>query len=436
MLLGTFVLRVSTAVTGGMLAYYLADLGLHPVDVGNLHTTFYITEVVGSIAFGILADRVGRKLVMILGPIFGGVAVFLTGLSSFMPVLLSTRLLEGASTAASIPSTLGFVAAETSHDPRLRGRVVSIFELATLAGLFAVGPAVAGALYVLFHREAFFLNVLLYVAAFACYAYGVTETKVPRAVLQGQTPPTPRRYVEIMTNRQVLLFAPTWIAINAILAVWATQAPFLLTGKTFHDPSQFLLQGVKPDIIGFGQAGLAVFFGLGVLFWGGQFARFRRTTMLLWGVAAFALACADILAINHLGQISPAVLGSLVAVLLFSLFILSGATPVALGFLADVSERFREDRGAIMGLYSVFLGLGQVVGSQIAGHAAAWRGIDGLVAATAVLIVVALLALLNLRAHEDFAPAPSAHPEPSALGALTVLTRRNPPSNAPAKEQR
>ena len=50
------------------------------------------------------------------------------------------------------------------------------------------------------------------------------------------------------------------------------------------------------------------------------------------------------------------------------LFVLAGATPAALGLLADISEQFPTDRGAIMGLYSVFLALGQIAGSLIGGY--------------------------------------------------------------------
>ena len=45
------------------------------------------------------------------------------------------------------------------------------------------------------------------------------------------------------------------------------------------------------------------------------------------------------------------------------LFVLAGATPAALGLLADMSEPYPRDRGAIMGLYSVFLAVGQIIGS-------------------------------------------------------------------------
>ncbi len=72
----------------------------------------------------------------------------------------------------------------------------------------------------------------------------------------------------------------------------------------------------------------------------------------------------------------------------------------ALGLLADISERFPADRGAIMGLYSVFLAIGQITGALIGGFAADWRGIDGMLIATAGLLVVALIPLARLRSQE------------------------------------
>ena len=72
------------------------------------------------------------------------------------------------------------------------------------------------------------------------------------------------------------------------------------------------------------------------------------------------------------------------------LFVLAGATPAALGLLADISERFPNDRGAIMGLYSVFLAVGQIIGALIGGFAAEAAGIDGMLIATMALLIVAL----------------------------------------------
>ena len=118
-------------------------------------------------------------------------------------------------------------------------------------------------------------------------------------------------------------------------------------------------------------------------------------------------------AINHSTDWPlPAIVG-LVLVALAGLFVLAGATPAALGMLADISEIHPADRGAIMGLYSVFLGLGQIIGSVTSGAAADWRGIDGLLVASLVTLIVALLPLRWLRGSEHLVGLRSGVPNPS-----------------------
>ena len=53
-----------------------------------------------------------------------------------------------------------------------------------------------------------------------------------------------------------------------------------------------------------------------------------------------------------------------------------------------------------MGLYSVFLGVGQIVGSLVSGAAADWLGIDGLLLASAGLLLIALAPVRWLRRSE------------------------------------
>jgi MFS family permease len=82
------------------------------------------------------------------------------------------------------------------------------------------------------------------------------------------------------------------------------------------------------------------------------------------------------------------------------LFLIAGATPAALGLLADISESFPLDRGAIMGLYSVFLALGQIMGAFVGAAAAELWALDGILVATLLLMAVALLPLARLRRFE------------------------------------
>ncbi len=53
-----------------------------------------------------------------------------------------------------------------------------------------------------------------------------------------------------------------------------------------------------------------------------------------------------------------------------------------------------------MGLYSVFLAIGQIIGSLIGGIVADARGIDGMLVGTAFLLAVAIIPLRRLRAQE------------------------------------
>jgi hypothetical protein len=66
-----------------------------------------------------------------------------------------------------------------------------------------------------------------------------------------------------------------------------------------------------------------------------------------------------------------------------------------------------------MGLYSVFLAVGQIAGSLIGGQAATWRGFDGLLLATFGLLAVAIVPLLQLRRVEHYVSGPSA---PATIG--------------------
>jgi len=144
---------------------------------------------------------------------------------------------------------------------------------------------------------------------------------------------------------------------------------------------------------------LLVFFA-GLFYWGNRFKRFRRTTIMAIGILGGIAMVGAIFAINHGESTGPPLQIPMALVAAGGLFVLAGATPAALGMLADISEEHPADRGVIMGLYSVFLAVGQIVGSLIAGGAAEALGIDGLLIASVGLLVVALLPLRWLRGSE------------------------------------
>jgi MFS family permease len=428
-LAGTFTLRFSTGLTGAMLTFYLADLHEHHgildqllglgsgIAVGALafaviHASFYASELLLSPVFGILSDRQGHWRVMQYGPFFGLVAVVLTWATTNVPLIIGTRLLEGAATAASIPSILGFIAVATAMDEGLRGKAVARFEAATLAGLLA-GFAAAGPLFTAFGPGAFLLNGLMYGWSFAIYRWGVDRNleaslEAPHARAGEGGRFGLARYREILGRTHVWLLAPTWVAINAVLGLFTTQTIFQLVRTPHPDfRDQLLMGGFEPLQISIGLAVGGILFFAGLLYWGNRFKTIRRTTIILYGLGGGALLVLAAVGINHSGSLPWFAVPLLAIPAVLGLFVLAGATPAAIGLLADVTEAYPDDRGAIMGLYSVFLGLGQIGGSFIAGFAAEALGLDGIFAASLVLLILAVVPLTALRRHEHYLAGPA-----------------------------
>jgi MFS family permease len=446
-LVGTFLLRFSTGLTGTMLVYFVADLPGHggpavtAFVVGIFAALFYLAELTLSPLFGLLSDRQSFHRVMQYGPLFGAVAVFITALVppifragetidlAFATVSLATvgliviaftRWLEGASTAASVPSVLGYIALETSDDESLRGRIAARFELVTIVGIGA-GIVVAGPLWQAIPwrdfgfepAAAFVLNGFFYMISLAIYRWGVAAPEQPAGPHHHPMYGI-QRYWKLITTSHVWLLAPTWIAINAALGLYATQTLFALVREP--DPrfaDQLLAGGVEPLQVTAGLIAAGVVFVVGLIYWGDRFAQFRRTTIIFYGIVGGAALVVAATALNYsAGWPLLAQLGLLVPVVV-GLFVLAGATPAALGLLADISETYPDDRGAIMGLYSVFLAIGQIIGALLGGLVSEIAAITGILIATIVLLGVALLPLAHLRAYEhQFVAGPGGRQPP------------------------
>ena len=162
-----------------------------------------------------------------------------------------------------------------------------------------------------------------------------------------------------------------------------------------------LLVGIDVGTSGLKAIGDILFFA-GIFWLGLRFASMRRTTIIFYGIVGGAALLFAAIGINHSGGVPPVVPLTLAVVAIAGLFVLAGATPAAIGLLADVTEAYPDDRGAIMGLYSVFLALGQILGALLGGIAAEAYGLDGIFVLALVLLAIALLPLAHLRRYEHF----------------------------------
>lgn len=396
-LFGVFLLRVAAATGGTLISLYLASLQQSGVPikaqvVGLSAMLFYSAELLGSPVFGALSDARGRKPFMLLGPGFGALAIQLIVLAPTIPLVLLARLLQGLSTASSAPSTLSYLSAASGHSERLRGRVMSLFEVATILGLgggFAIGGFLWDGL-----GHSGFVAVLGFYAGSALLLWLIRDRRPLVGAARKIT-----GFLAVAKSPPALRLVPAWVAVNAVVGLWLSHVDFQM-GKA-DDPTQLLVGGFSGREIGLYTGGFFLLFVAGIALWSLTFGRLRATQVMAVSlVGLFAL----VFALYFLNRSQPgdaARILPLVAILSLFLLALSGFTPAALVYLAELTEEFPDGRGSVMGLYSVFLGVGQLLGSGIGGYFADWRGVDGMIVLTGLLGVVAALCVVALARQEQ-----------------------------------
>jgi len=423
-LVGSLILRLAGQTMGQMTQFYLDHISrtyyhISHTTKGYVLAAFFITELLGSLVFGAMSDRYGRKVFIILGPILGAIAVQITAMTSLLWLLVFARLLEGLSTGSAVPATLGYISEATVGRPNLRARVMGLFEI-TLVGGIAIGAVAGGYLWKFFGSArtilglelivpAFSINGLIYLISLAIFVWGLRDVRRRRSTgssgLKAESSHISavhtklKHYYQVFRSPAVLMFSPAWIAIFSIIGVWTNHSVGLMTGKDHFD-GQMLTGTIAPEKFGNGFATLAAFFALGVLAWSFVLGRFRKTNVMLVSTVGLFTLLLTVSGLNHLESFSSPFYYSLLGLLLIEVLLVSGFTPAALTYLADVTENYAADRGSIMGLYSVFLGVGQLVGTSVGGYFADWNGVDGLVLLSAILGGITAASLLALRRRE------------------------------------
>jgi MFS family permease len=416
-LVGSLVLRIAAQTMGQMLQFYLAEIdrsyyAISHTSRGFITASFFATELLGSLVLGAMSDRYGRKLFIVLGPLFGAVAVQITSMTIAIWLLVITRLLEGLSTASSIPATLGYISEATTKRPTLRARIVGLFEI-TLVGGIALGALIGGRLWEHFSKPmdvagfdlispAFSVNGLIYLVSLAIFVWGLKDIRrrPARASSARGLGAKLSHYRAILRSPHVWKFVPAWLAINSILGLWINHSVGLMTGKD-HYSDQLFTGNIAPEKFGSVFAILAVIFALGLFAWSLFLGRYRKTSVMIVATGGLFITLITVYGLNHLGTFSSPLYYPLMGALLVGLLVLSGFTPAALTYLADVTEVHKEDRGSIMGLYSVFLGIGQVIGTTAGGFFATAAGIDGLLLLSGILGAIMFLTLVALRKQEQ-----------------------------------
>jgi MFS family permease len=392
----SFLLRSGQSAASVIIGFYLALLAgqgvpLVAVLAALLLSSSYAVELVVAPVMGALSDRYGRKPFIIAGPLIGLAAIQIYPLSGLLPVLFLARALEGLSAATLTPATLGFLADNTSGTHQARGRTMAYYEIATLVGI-GTGYAFGGSLWEMLGLNAFRAAAGLYLLSAAVVWIWVSHTRQVRHVRQTSL----ADYLAVVRQPRILRFAPAWLCVTAVIGLWFNNIVFQLAGP--RHPGQLLTGGMSGSQVSTIMGLFVVVLIAGTFGWSRLFGRFARmTTIMVVALCGMFVVCFDLLLLNHRGDDSRWWFVALLPILAAAVATESGFTPAALAYLADITEDFRADRGVIMGLYSIFLSIGEVTGGVAGGPFAQAWGLDGMVVLTLILAGASMITVVLLR---------------------------------------
>lgn len=135
------------------------DLAITSTKVQWVQESYTLVFAALLLVFGTLADRYGRRRIMLLGVVVFAAASVLAAFSGSGDLLIGARLVQGVGGAMVLPTTLSLINA--TFRGRDRGIAFAIWG-STIGGMVAVGPLLGGWLTTYFSwRWAFGINVPL-----------------------------------------------------------------------------------------------------------------------------------------------------------------------------------------------------------------------------------------------------------------------------------
>lgn len=345
-------------------------LDVSPQAVGLLIAAFTLPGVVLTPFLGVLADRIGRKAILIPSLFLFGIAGAACGLARAFDVLLALRLLQGVGGAAL--GALNITLIGDLFDGRRRTAAMG-YNSAVLSVGTALYPAIGGALATLAWFAPFFLPI----AAVPVAVFALVTLKSPEPTPRGDLRTYLRDALRGMRNERVVgMFLAGVTTFVLIYGAYLSYLPFVLEGAF----------GATPLGIGLVFAVASVATGIASFFLE-RLARLKGESGLIF--MGFALYAVTLL----LMPLAPSLWMLLALVAVFGAA--SGITiPSILTIVAASAPH--EHRAIFMSINGMLLRLGQTLGPLIAGAAFAVWGLRWAFWVGAGLAVMVLVALVRL----------------------------------------
>ncbi len=368
-------------VISPVLPLFADAFGVSTTMIGATITAFGLARLFTNIPAGALADRNGRRQLLIGGPLITAVGMFASGLAPSIWPLLGARFIAGFGSALYMTGAQIYLL--DIAGPAQRGRFIATNQAALLVGL-GFGPALGGLLAGRFGLEAPFFAVATSAVVTAIYGYlRLPETlprrRDPKVVTdtdQASSPATTCSQAPSF-NRWSALASREFLAIGFVtVGVFSIRAGVRQTLVPLKLNQTF---GLEVDELGILFTALGVL-GL-VLIWPAGWAADRFSRRLVIVPTALAIA-AGMALVSVATTLTIFIVGLAISAVGSSI---TGPAPAA--FVADLVEP--EQRGAAMGLYRTFGDLGVVLSPIVSGWLADATSLSVAIGANAAFMGVA-----------------------------------------------
>lgn len=323
-----------------LLPFYTLSLGAQPVELGMLTATFATMSLVFAPLFGKLADRIGRKQVLMIGTAGFVVSYLLFAAADSLPMLFLARGLEGLFASGIFPACVSLLSDYTTNEQR--GKAMGLVGMSFSMGLI-FGPAFGGLASAFSVRDAFLLAAALAAINFFSVWKQVRE---PREKPSSRTEISQEvSLLSHITSPLLFLFLSTLVIAFMIGGLDATLAIYTGVKLGFSSPQIGLIFTYIGTLILVTQ--LAA---------GNLISRFGELKLIpagfvFSGIGFFLL----IFAHDWL-------------TLLFALtFFVFGNAMVFPSVNSMITKKVQTKRGAVLGLVNSFQSLGQIIGPLVGG---------------------------------------------------------------------
>ncbi|MEA5603311.1 MFS transporter [Nostoc sp. UHCC 0252] len=377
------------------LPLYIDDIGASKQEIGIVMGSFAIGLLLSRPTLGRLADKRGRKIVLLIGTIVAAIAPFGYLATQSIGLLILVRIFHGISIAA---FTTGYSALIADLAPaELRGEIIGYMTLATPLGL-AIGPALGGYLEATSgYGILFLLSAELGFLAFL----GIVQVMNPPVQTQERTKGNNRNFWQILGSPQVRV--PTIVMLLAGLSVGAV-----------HTFVSLFLKSSQVDFNGGLFFTIAAISSFSIRVFSGKASdRFGRGLFITFGIFFYVLA------LILLWQADSAIFFLLAAIAEGA----GGGTLISMMVTMMADRSLPQERGQIFAICIAGLDLGIAIAAPLLGSIAelvGYRDMFGYGAAITSFALVIFLTQSSKNLSNSFRFAIGLAPDAYALKNLKV----------------